>query len=162
MNQLLNKIKDNYPLIDFVASDLFYWSPSDSKIFYNKVSMENNDNTGLYALFHELSHAILGHKAYLTDYELLDMEVSAWINAGREAEKYSLTIDSAYMENCLDSYRDWLNKRATCPQCGVKCLQYNSERYRCFNCHTKWAVSPSRFCRPYRYQLKENESLVVY
>jgi hypothetical protein len=53
----------------------------------------------------------------------------------------------------LDTYRDWLYKRSICPTCTAKCLQQGDfVHYRCFNCHTTWRVTASRFCRAYRRQ----------
>ena len=49
---------------------------------------------------------------------------------------------------------NWVLKppaRSICPQCTTKALQQSDyAHYRCFNCHTRWRVTPSRFCRAYR------------
>jgi hypothetical protein len=58
-------------------------------------------------------------------------------------------IDEEHIQNCLDTYRDWLHKRSTCPRCDSHGLQ-TSEQYKCYNCRAVWRVGNERFCRAYR------------
>lgn len=105
----------------------------------------------VWSLLHETGHALLDHTSYKADFELLRLEVEAWERAKLLAADLDVAIDEDHIQDCLDTYRDWLFKRSICPQCNTKCLQQGDfVHYRCFNCHTVWRVSSSRFCRAYR------------
>lgn len=103
-----------------------------------------------WALLHEVSHALLGHQTYHTDVELLQLEVAAWARAEQLAADFDIHIEADHIQDCLDTYRDWLHGRSICPTCTTRSLQQSDHHYRCHNCHTSWRVSASRFCRPYR------------
>jgi hypothetical protein len=149
MSDLVRRLEVAHPALKFVAATSFYWCPETSEIFYDKSKMA--ESPGQWSLLHETSHALLGHSAYSADIELLHLEVAAWNHAHTVAKEYDMVIDDEYVQDCLDTYRDWLYRRSVCPGCGTQCLQADaSSHYRCFNCHTRWHVSPSRFCRAYR------------
>jgi predicted RNA-binding Zn-ribbon protein involved in translation (DUF1610 family) len=59
-------------------------------------------------------------------------------------------LNPDHIQDCLDTYRDWLHRRSRCPTCGMHVLQDKSNSYKCFNCGTSWQVSGRRFARPYR------------
>jgi hypothetical protein len=100
---------------------------------------------------HETGHALLGHTSYQADFELVRLEAAAWERAKSLALSLDMTIDEGHIQNCLDTYRDWLHKRSLCPSCGTQSLQQGDfVHYRCHNCHTKWRVGTDRFCRAYR------------
>lgn len=148
MDKLIKQLKKNYPTLDFVSGPNFNWSLSGNKVTYVR---QANDKASKWALIHEVAHAILGHRGFTSDFSLLRQEVEAWAKAGKLATKYSLTIDPDYIEECLDTYRNWLYARSTCPRCLNACLQTNeSLEYLCHNCGNSWRVSRARFCRPYR------------
>jgi len=151
MHQLLKSIIKDYPELQFVAGNDFRWSPDDNNIVYDKVA---HDQIGLWSLLHEVGHALLNHQKYRTDIELLMLEVAAWNKASQIAGKYKLVIDQEHVQNCLDTYRDWLHKRSRCPVCHTQSLQSSFMTYKCFNCRSTWQVSAARFCRPYRRRLK--------
>lgn len=154
---MIDSLIEIVPDIDFIQGDNFCWSPSERKIIYDPTKTNNEGN---WALLHETGHALLGHLSYKSDYELLKMEISAWEKAKDLAAKLGLSIDEEHIQQCLDSYRDWLNRRSTCPTCGTKALQKDiANDYSCFNCHTCWQVSPSRFCRSYRSRQPEKETI---
>ncbi|HEY1835346.1 MAG TPA: hypothetical protein VGG13_00820 [Candidatus Saccharimonadales bacterium] len=147
MEKLLKQLSRDYPAIQFVAAQSFYWSPATRQVFYNSKTSANDT----WSIVHELAHALLGHTAYSQDIELLQLEVAAWKKAEEIGKRYGIEIDSEHIEDCLDSYRDWLYKRSICPSCGTKSIQQDEvPQYQCFNCHDTWCVTPSRFCRPYR------------
>lgn len=131
-----------------LQGNTFLWSPKDKTIVYTKAKLV--EQTGQWSLLHELAHATLGHQTYKNDLELLQLEVAAWKEAKKLAEQLHIDIDGNYVEDCLDTYRDWLHQRSTCPTCGNVGLQHESKEYRCHNCMSRWRVSQSRFCRPYR------------
>lgn len=136
------------PGVSMKPGDTFFWSPKESIITY-RVGQEENIHDQ-WAFLHELSHALLGHSSYASDFELLLLEVAAWQKAKEIAPSYNLAIDEEHIQDCLDTYRDWLHQRASCPGCSTVSLQVNPTLYTCHNCHTSWTVSSSRFCRPYR------------
>lgn len=119
------------------------WSPSDDSITYPK--SESIDVA--YGLIHEIAHAKLGHHTFQHDIELLKMERDAWNQASKIAQaKFSLKINADYIEDCLDSYRDWLYKRSLCPQCHLSGFQVNKHEYSCPHCQIDWKVPVSRLC----------------
>jgi len=134
--------------IELVMGKSFSWSPKENIVFADKNRL--NQNEGLLALFHEIGHALLKHKAYSSDVDLLLKEVAAWEKAKKLATKFSVKIDYEHIEDCLDTYRDWLYRRSKCPNCGINSLQTTPKEYECINCAQKWQVSSSRFCRSYR------------
>lgn len=153
LKPLLNKLKKDYPQFEFKAGRQENWSPK-----FKTVTYKQNQHLKLvkYGLLHELAHALLGHSNYQTDFELLKMEAEAWELAAKISQKYSVVIDVEHIQNCLDTYRDWLHKRSECPVCGTHTLQPNTKSYRCFNCGHSWQVSPQRFVRPYRRTLEHS------
>ena|ERR1035437_522009 len=158
MKPFLEKIRLDYPDIQFVEDSSFSWSPKTKQVFY---SQSSNNRDAKYSIIHELSHALLNHTQYSTDYELLQLETEAWEHAKLIAKKYKIEISDNHIQDCLDSYRDWLYRRSICPTCGTKSVQYDNRNiYGCFNCHTTWNVTSARFCRPYR-NYKENEKSSV-
>jgi hypothetical protein len=140
---LINQLKADYPQFKFKAGEQEHWSPKTRTITYEKVGSE-------YGLLHELAHALLDHNSYKTDFELLKLESLAWQKAAEIGLKYGLKIDDEHIQNCLDTYRDWLHRRSKCPNCGLHVMQTNSSTYKCFNCSASWSVSSGRFARSYR------------
>jgi hypothetical protein len=138
--ELLSK---DYPDFKFKSGEQEHWSPKTNTIFFHPNSL-------CYGVLHELAHAILDHKNYQTDFELLRMESEAWEMAIKIGKKYQIIIDADHVQNCLDTYRDWLHRRSTCPSCGTHVLQSDASNYRCYNCQTNWHVSSGKFVRPYR------------
>ncbi len=148
MQTIIKRLNALYPELKFKASKQFYWSPETSEICYSAAA---DDTEAIWSLLHETGHALLGHTSYTADVELLRLEVAAWEKARELAETLDVKLDENHIQDCLDTYRDWLYKRSICPTCHTKCLQQDDRvNYRCFNCHTLWQVSSSRFCRAYR------------
>ena len=147
MEQLLTRLKAAHPKIKFCGGEAFSWSPSTSSVTYKTAG---NDQLNQWALLHEVAHAILKHKKYDTDFELLLLEVAAWQKAKELGVQEQIDIDEDHVQDCIDTYRDWLYQRSNCPTCGNTSLQQNAVTYRCFNCDGSWTVTASRFCRPYR------------
>jgi hypothetical protein len=145
ISNVLSHLKKEYPNLTFKQGDLFAWSPKNATVTY---TLEYTDEThAIWALIHEVAHASLAHKHYKNDIDLLRHEVSAWNAAKRIAKSLDITIQDDHIEDCLDTYRDWLHKRATCPHCSVVSLQQDDGTYSCFNCQTVWKVPVSPLCR---------------
>lgn len=148
LDDLLQQIAADYPALEFIESAHFSWHAGKKHVSYKKSG--NNATHNIFALLHEVGHAILDHKDFTYDIQLLQLEVAAWKKARELASHYSVHLDEDYIEDCLDTYRDWLHLRATCPTCFTRSLQASQRHYRCFNCQTEWSVTRSRLCRPYR------------
>ncbi len=157
MDSLLTQLKHDYAGLNFKASKQFCWSPKTDEILYNSEALTTQ--TGPWSLLHELGHAILEHHSYESDLELLQLEAGAWQKAQEIGQNYAVKIDENHIEDCLDTYRDWLHQRSACPRCSTRSLQQNSREYSCYNCGTTWTVSLSRFCRPYRRVKQTKTSL---
>jgi hypothetical protein len=148
MQALIHKLQVRFPQLRFTPGQQFCWSPETGEIFYKTAA---RGRQAQWSLLHETGHALLEHQNYKADFELLRLEIAAWERARELAGDVGVNIDEDHIQDCLDTYRDWLYKRSICPTCTNKCLQQDDYRhYRCFNCHTVWRVSASRFCRAYR------------
>lgn len=148
MEKLIAKLQAEFPELQFTPGKQFSWSPETGEISYNA---QTADRRAAWSLLHETGHALLRHRTYKADFELLRLEVAAWEKARELAQEIGLAINEDHIQDCLDTYRDWLYKRSICPTCTTKCLQQDDYSfYRCFNCHAVWRVSASRFCRAYR------------
>lgn len=153
MQKLRKTLEAKYPELQFVADKQFYWSPETREIFYRSSA---EGAKAEWSLLHETGHALLDHTSYKADFELLRLEVAAWDKARELAGDLGIEIDENHIQDCLDTYRDWLHKRSICPRCNATCLQQDDHaHYRCFNCHAVWQVSASRFCRAYRRTKQE-------
>ncbi|HET7059715.1 MAG TPA: hypothetical protein VFH99_00125 [Candidatus Saccharimonadales bacterium] len=148
MDRLISTLQAEFPGLKFTAGKQFYWSPETGEVFYRRAA---RGQEAKWSLLHETGHAALRHHSYQGDFELLQLELAAWEQARQLGQEVGVEINEDHIQNCLDTYRDWLYKRSICPSCGTKCLQQDDcTRYNCFNCHSVWRVSASRFCRPYR------------
>ncbi len=156
MNKLLPKLIKDFPDLSFRQGNSFSYSPKDRTIFFMIDSGNDNDRHN-WSLLHELGHAILKHNSYTTDIELLKMESEAWHKAKQIGAKYGYDINEDHIQDCIDTYRDWLHQRSTCPNCSTHSVQTDSKTYKCFNCSQSWSVTSSRFCRPYRLKKASNK-----
>lgn len=145
---MLEQLQTAFPQLTFVADTRYCWSPTTQAIHYDA---RRDDEAADWSLLHEAGHALLEHNGYLADFELIKLEMAAWTKARELAQRFAVVIDEDHVQDCLDTYRDWLYTRSICPQCSTKALQQQDyEHYRCYNCHARWHVTPSRFCRAYR------------
>ena len=160
MQLLLSELRLAYPQLRFSAGSQFCWSPESQEIIYKTNAHGNKAN---WSLLHETGHALLEHAGYRADYELIRLEVAAWEKARDIATHLHIQIDEDHIQDCLDTYRDWLYKRSICPSCHTKCLQQNDyAHYRCFNCHAVWRVTASRFARSYRSTKRTTKLIPVF
>ncbi len=153
INIILQHIKTNYPYISYKKSEKSYWDPEIKTIYHNP-KKELADVTFL----HELGHAICEHKQYKYDTDLLKMELEAWQKARKISKKVRIKLDNNYIEDCMDSYRNWLHSRSKCPECSQNSLQNSKLEYVCLNCGCIWQTSRERFCRTYRKKLAPKKS----
>jgi ribosomal protein L37AE/L43A len=160
MENLLRALRADFPNLKFVKGKSFCWSPATQEVCY---LIRDNDSTTSWSLLHETGHAFLNHAEYVLDFELLEMERAAWEKALRLAKRYGISIDKDHIEDCLDTYRDWLHRRSICPSCSTQALQMDKgAAYHCHNCQNTWQVTPSRFCRPYRQNTAKTKSPATF
>lgn len=146
LTNLLKRLKEDFPTLTFVEGEHFLWSPEENTIVYK--ARGDNDT-----LLHEVAHAKLNHQGYARDVELVAMERTAWSMAERLAAQYNLTIDSEIAENHLDTYRDWLHARSTCPACTATGYQTAANTYTCPACTQSWKVNEARICQLRRVKI---------
>jgi hypothetical protein len=148
MEKVVNQLQNLLPDVTFSCGDSFFWSPQHRLISYQDEQDKIIVHT--WALLHEAAHALLSHTTYNSDFELLMLEVEAWEKAEEISKEVGVVIDKDHIQDCLDTYRDWMHQRSMCPTCGTVSFQRSPREYHCHNCHCSWTVSASRFCRPYR------------
>lgn len=150
IRSMIKRLRGDFPEYHFEAADGFWWSAAKKTIFYDPQAPSS------YAfLLHELSHALLDHEGYTRDIELLKLERDAWHYAKTVlAKRYAVVIDDEIAENNLDTYRQWLHERSTCPSCDTIGLQTKEQIYRCLACGHQWRVNEARICALRRYSLQ--------
>lgn len=144
----INQLTADFSQFNFEPAKLFYWSASNNTVYYNPKDITKIE--GIFRLLHEVGHALLAHKSYESGIELIRLESQAWQKAKKLADTYDLIIDQQQIESCLDSYRDWLHLRSTCPNCQAISTETSVNQYRCFNCGQKWKVPVSQLSKHYR------------
>ena len=166
MPWLIQKLSAAHPTVVFEKSDHFAWSPSRRTIYYDPSPSLENDAPFL--LLHELSHALLEHHTYRRDSELVAMESAAWERtvqyiadshkwlASAPAKIPSLTMSDAVVQDHLDTYREWLHARSTCPVCSATGYQTKQYRYACPACSHQWRVNEARVCALRRYSISSS------
>jgi hypothetical protein len=149
MHSLLPRLSKDFAQVAFTDSERFAWSPEEKTVFYNEA-----DENAAELLLHELSHGLLGHHDYQKDVELLAMETAAWEKALELAKKYEVNIDDEVSGKHLDTYRDWMHARSTCPHCEATGYQTKKDTYSCVACGGSWRVNEARLCGLKRYSVK--------
>lgn len=141
ITSLVTRLQADFPAFHFVPGADFCWSPEKITISYG----ERSDDYA--SLLHELSHAILGHNTFTRDVQLLAFEQAAWQHAKDVlSAQYDIVMTSDQIEDSLDTYRDWLHARSTCPSCQATGVQTKQQLYSCLACRTKWRVNDARVC----------------
>lgn len=146
---LISKLAADFPSLQFVQDTDFRWSPKEKTIYY--------DPAGDAALLlHEIAHAELKHIRYERDISLIEMERDAWEYTKKHLlARYNITPEDEVIDGALDTYRDWLHARSTCPHCQATGIQTHALSYRCLACGTKWRVNEARICALRRYVVKQ-------
>jgi hypothetical protein len=151
-NSLLEQIGADFPKYTFLQGSNFRWSPDQQLITYAAIETPED----AWTLLHELAHADLGHTDFELDIHLIQHEVAAWEHAKIAlAPRYTISIPDGHIQDHLDSYREWLHKRSTCPECGQNGLQTTQNTYSCTNCRCLWRVNDARMCRLRRSKLTQ-------
>ena len=124
----LKKIKNDYPEYTFREGKKFLFRPPKT------IVIGPDERFSELLLLHELSHAILGHRDFQTDIKRLKMESEAWDKAKELASEYKIKVDEDYIQDELDTYRDWLHQKSRCPDCGLTRFQTPDGDYHCPRC----------------------------
>lgn len=147
---LINKLSRDYPEFHFSTGEEFWWSATQNTVYINPLSAHGHE----YAL-HELGHALLGHKGYRRDIDLIKLERDAWEYAKTTlAPRYRVQIPEDTIQSNLETYRDWLYTRSTCPDCQTTGIETKKQTYRCLACKHIWSVNEARLCNLRRYSLQ--------
>ena len=145
------EVTSRFSQFTFAEHEIFHWSPKDNCVYYDP--KELSSKYGIFQLLHEIGHALCNHKNYTSGIQLLKIETDAWKKAAELATDYNLTISPEQIDRCLDSYRDWLHLRSTCPKCEAVSIEIDTNRYHCFNCMQKWKVPSNQRKRHYRQKV---------
>lgn len=149
---LIERLQADYPSITFHVSDHFEWQPTERSILYDPTDAHFAPR-----ILHEVSHAELEHSSYARDIELLAMERDAWQRAKVDlAPKYDIAVTADAVQYDMDTYRDWLHARSTCPACNSNGLELKKHSYRCISCAHTWRVNEARTCSLKRYSTKKH------
>lgn len=145
---LLDSLVAAHPDITFRSGERFEWQPSTTTVVYDLDDAHFDAH-----LLHELGHALLKHDAYERDIDLIAMEREAWQSARLElAPKFNVDIPGDIIHHDMDTYRDWLHERSTCPHCGSSGIQIKKREYKCVTCLKTWRVNEARTCSLRRYK----------
>lgn len=147
-SSLINRLYEDFPHIAFKEGSPSRWSKDQSTIYYDPQVSHIE-----WIILHELGHAHLNHTNYQRDIQLLAMERDAWEYASTLAPRYNLQIAVDFIEDHLDSYRDWLHKKSTCPNCTITGLEVSKQKYRCPACQNEWKTNPGTQSRIYRQKI---------
>lgn len=155
LTKLNNHIISTFDYI-FTSGETFMWSPDKKTIFYRPAKQIED----IWSLLHEIAHAELGHTTFGLDIELVSHEAQAWKHATAVlAPRFNLIIDGDYVEDHLDTYREWMFARSACPTCGQTGLQ-TQNTYRCINCRCSWRTNEARLCALRRTRLPIQSQIV--
>lgn len=134
ISSLIAKLAASYPEITFSTGEYAYWSTSQKTVFYCP-----HEPHAAWVILHETAHSLLDHQDYSRDIELLRLEQEAWSYATTLlAPRFGITIDPEFIETQLDTYRDWLHSKSTCPACQSNGLEQAKHHYTCLHCQTSW------------------------
>ncbi len=140
MTSLFKRLERDHPAFTFRRADGFWWSAADETIYVDTTAA-HSDHFSL----HELSHALLGHSGYHYDIDLVKLERDAWEYAKTVlAPRYNIEINKDIVEDNLDTYREWLHARSTCPACSATGIQSKQHDYRCLDCGQPWRANEAR------------------
>lgn len=136
---LIEYLKTTYPKLKFAYAKRFKFC------FPNKISLENPEFSTIPPQYftlqtlHELGHALCGHKDYQIDVSRLKIEREAWETAKTVYKKLPKSLktfswDEDFVEDSLDTYRNWLHQKSKCKACGLTRYQTDDGTYHCPRC----------------------------
>ena len=126
--QFLDRLRVDFPDFCFKHSHKFAFRPPRT------VTIGPEEPHDSLLLLHEVGHALCGHRDFGTDVQRLKMEREAWEKARELCNQYGVTYSEDLVESELDTYRDWLDKKSRCPECGLTRFQAPDGTYHCPRC----------------------------
>ncbi len=139
---LLKQIQADHPQFLFIEADTFCWSAESATI-----QLDARSEDVIAFVLHELGHALLHHRSYTQDIDLLRIERDAWhLAATKLSHKYGVAIEEQTIQDNLDTYREWLHDRSLCPSCRMSGLQIPNGSYSCLACGCRWKSNEARKC----------------
>ena len=129
---LVARVGADFPELRFRTGRKFAFRPPRT-VVVEEANKEGEQCRSLLFL-HEVGHAATGRFSYQTDVERVKIEVAAWGEARKLAERYGVEWDEEFAQGELDSYRDWLHRRSKCPDCGLTRYQTPDGVYHCPQC----------------------------
>jgi hypothetical protein len=136
---LINRLREDFPGLVFERGEEFRFSPPGT-VYYCESFGDASANEIALLTLHEAAHGLLEHKDYDEDVLLLKMECAAWERVKSMCGGYGVEWDEEFVEERMDSYRDWLHARGLCPVCGVSGWQDARLAYHCAVCGREWEV----------------------
>ena len=123
-----NQLRTKYPELNFNSGKKFAFHPPKTIVL--------GPHEPCYKLLalHEVSHALLKHRSSKTDVGRLKMENEAWEMAKILAKENKVEVNEDFIQDQLDTYRDWLHKKSRCPDCGLTRFQTPDGQYHCPMC----------------------------
>jgi hypothetical protein len=144
---LLDRLIKDFPALHFKSGPQFEWQPKTKTVIYDAADPYRDAH-----LLHETAHARLDHVSYERDIDLIKMERDAWELAKTDlGPRYEVAVPTALIHHDMDTYRDWLHARSTCPACGSSGIQIEKTAYRCVSCTRSWTVNEARTCALRRF-----------
>lgn len=137
ISSLVKKLTRDYPALTFAHGQTAHWSSTEHTVWYT-----TDEPHADWVLLHETAHGLLRHANYAYDIELVRFEKDAWQYAVQTlAPRYNLVIDPDFIEAHLDTYRDWLHAKSTCPACQSSGYEARTRQYQCLQCGTSWRTN---------------------
>ena len=133
---LLSILKRDYPDFTFKSGKRFSFRPEKTIIFGPPEPFCE------LLLLHELGHALINKNTYKTHIERLKIESLAWQKAKEIYVHYQTTLpglfttawNQNFVEDNLDTYRNWLHTKSLCKKCGLTRYQSDDGAYHCPHC----------------------------
>ena len=125
---LVERMRLDFPDLRFSMGQKFAFRPPRTIVIG---PAEEHDSL---LLLHELGHALSGHESFSTEVKRMKMEVEAWSRARELATKYGVEWDEEVAQAELDSYREWLHRKARCKKCGLTRYQTPDGTFHCPKC----------------------------
>lgn len=133
VDKIVERVRRDFPGLRFRMGKKFMYRFPGTITYERTVEGKMNTEFGL-QLLHEIGHAICEHKFFTTDPERLKMEREAWEVARRLSVRYEVDYDAEFVEQEMDTYRDWLHQRSKCRRCGLTRYQTKDGVYHCPRC----------------------------
>ena len=125
---LISHLQADYPDFRFLEGSKFAFRPPRTIII--------GPPQPFFALLtlHELAHALCKHKSYDTHVSRIRIESEAWERAKALSADYGISWNEDFVQDQLDTYRDWLHIKSLCPTCHLTRFQTPDGDYHCPHC----------------------------